>query len=134
MILIDADDRTRTSTTEKGKAMSDLISRQSAIEKINERARETFTLASGYEYYLGALHDVADDLRQMPTIDAVPIVRCQDCKHRPMKRNPNGDDYGFNLYSPTVDEICPCIVGDNWYSWMPKDNFYCAYGERKESV
>ena len=53
--------------------MSDLISIQKAIEKINERARETFTLAPGYEYYLGALHDIADDLRQMPTVDVVPM-------------------------------------------------------------
>ena len=62
------------------------------------------------------------------------LVRCKDCKHRPMKKDPNGNDYGFNLYSPTDAEICPCIVGDNWYSWTPKDNFYCAYGERKDDV
>ena len=52
--------------------MSEYINVQKAIDKINERARETFTFGLGYEYYLGALHDVADDLRQMPTVDAVP--------------------------------------------------------------
>ena len=77
--------------------------------------------------------EIAIEVEHAPTIDAVPVVRCKDCKNRPMKRNPIGNDYGFNLYSPTDDEICPCIVGDNWYSWMPQDNFYCAYGERKDS-
>lgn len=48
--------------------MSDLISRQDVIEKIEERARETFSLAPGYEHYLSALHDVAEDLEQIPTI------------------------------------------------------------------
>ena len=61
-------------------------------------------------------------------------VRCKDCKHRPMKKDPNGNDYGFNLYSSDDTEICPCIVGDNWYSWMPQDNFYCAYGEWKDDA
>lgn len=55
--------------------MSDLLSRQEVIAVLNERARNMFTLDTGYSFYLGALHDVADDLRQMPTIDAVPVKR-----------------------------------------------------------
>ena len=63
--------------------MSELISFQKAIEKINERARETFTLDLGYEYYLGALHDVTDDLRQISTVDAVPVVHAHLIKPDP---------------------------------------------------
>lgn len=95
--------------------MSDYISIQKAIEKINERARETFTLCLGYKYYLGALHDVADDLRKMPTIDAVPVVRCKDCRH---------------WYGETEnDAIADC--GGLMTATRTTPDFFCAYGERK---
>ena len=68
-------------------------------------------------------------VRQAPSID---IVFCKDCKHRPIKEDTNGDNYGFNLIEPTEgDERCPCLVEDGWYSWMPNDNFYCGFGERE---
>ena len=43
-----------------------------------------------------------------PTIDAVPVVRCKDCKHR---------------------------FKDSWCEYADDDdNFYCARGERKEGA
>lgn len=102
--------------------MSDYISIQEAIEKINERARETFTLASGYEYYLGALHDVADDLRQMPTVDAVPVVRCKDCKYY---EEQDGDDYEGEQGEDSWG-VCR-----NTGAGMMRCG-YCSYGERKD--
>lgn len=61
-----------------------------------------------------------------------PLILCKDCKHRPIKEDVNGENYGFNLIEPTEgDERCPCLVSDGWYSWMPKDDFYCGYGERE---
>lgn len=57
------------------------------------------------------------------------LVRCKDCKHRPRLKNENHSDYGFNVIG---DETCPCVnEEDGWYSWMPKDNFYCGFGERR---
>ena len=50
--------------------------------------------------------DVAFDVEEMPTVDAVEVVRCKDCKHR---------------YS---DSWCEYVDDD--------DNFYCARGERKD--
>ena len=47
-------------------------------------------------------------LREAPTVDAVEVVRCKDCKHR---------------YS---DSWCEYVDDD--------DNFYCARGERKEGA
>lgn len=55
----------------------------------------------------------------------VRVVRCKDCKHKP-----SGDGANHNVEFP--DEICPCQCEDSWYSWVPKDNFFCAWGERKE--
>ena len=47
-------------------------------------------------------------LREAPTVDAVEVVRCKDCKHR---------------YS---DSWCEYVDDD--------DNFYCAMGQRKEGA
>ena len=47
--------------------MDDLISRQAVIESLNKRARDAFTLSDCYQYYVGALHDVADDIEQLPS-------------------------------------------------------------------
>jgi hypothetical protein len=56
------------------------------------------------------------------------VVRCKDCKHRPIK--PNDYENGFDLEFP--DNKCPCQNGDDgWYSWYPADNWYCAEGERR---
>lgn len=49
----------------------------------------------------------------MPTIDAAPIVRCKDCKHRVER----GMCYMISG--------CPELVGVG-------DNFWCAYGKRKD--
>lgn len=59
------------------------------------------------------------------------LVRCKDCKHRPIKEDADGENYGFNIIKPNELERCPCLVEDGWYSWMPDDNFYCGYGERE---
>ena len=47
-------------------------------------------------------------IEDAPTIDAVEVVRCKDCKHR---------------YS---DSWCEYVDDD--------DNFYCARGERKDGA
>lgn len=56
------------------------------------------------------------------------IIRCKDCKHRPVK--PDDYENGFDLEFP--DGKCPCQCDDDWYSWYPADNWFCADGERKE--
>ena len=47
----------------------------------------------------------AKQIADAPTVDAVEVVRCRDCKHR---------------YS------------DSWCEYVDDDNFYCARGERKD--
>ena len=55
------------------------------------------------------------DIMDAPTIDAVPVVRCKDCKfwHR--------DDPAGNG--------CECNCNGGW--WLPED--YCSCGERRDS-
>lgn len=71
--------------------------------------------------------------KEITSAPSIEIIRCKECKHRPIKEDAEGADYGFNISAPNGDERCPCLVEDGWYSWMPNDNFYCGFGERKES-
>ena len=55
-----------------------------------------------------AYRKVDDILTNAPTVDAVEVVRCKDCKHR---------------------------FKDSWCEYVDDDdNFYCARGERKEGT
>ena len=52
------------------------------------------------------------------------LVRCKDCKHKPVK-----GDLGIEF----PDYKCPCQNSDDdWYSYMPDDDWFCAEGEPKE--
>ena len=57
------------------------------------------------------------------------VVRCKDCKHRPVK--PDDYETGFDLEFPNGK--CPCQCDDGYYSWYPNDNWFCADGERRTS-
>ena len=56
-------------------------------------------------------------LDKFPTIDAVPVARCRECKEGEI------DD-------PDFPDQYYCHAGCGWN----KGNFYCAYGERKEGA
>lgn len=91
--------------------MSDLIDRRAAIDALNKRAKETFTLAGWYSYYLGALHDVADDIKQIPSAQ-------QDRKR------------GRWISRDGEEDCCECsechavIEGDEVY-W--RNNYFCYH-------
>ena len=67
---------------------------------------------------LGGLMDVAEFIDDQPTTDAVPVVRCRECKHR-------GTDYCiFHIKGEPADEEL----------LRKLDNDFCSYGERKEGA
>lgn len=55
-------------TVEGGKVMEDLISRQAAIDVLNKLAGIKYTHMPYYGYYLGALHDAANDIKALPSV------------------------------------------------------------------
>lgn len=60
----------------------------------------------------------------------VEVVRCKDCKHRPIdtQEEGNGFDYEF------LEEYgCPGYCDDGYYAQRFDDNFYCAWGERADT-
>lgn len=65
--------------------------------------------------------DCREALRNAPTIDAVEVVRCRECKHRK---------------DPFICPMCGEQVapeGEDWgvYDWAEDDGF-CHKGERRE--
>ena len=56
---------------------------------------------------------------ELPTIDAVEVIRCKDCKHRY-----NGKDCTH-----------PLLLSYSWGAIRNvKDDDFCSYGERKDNV
>ena len=98
--------------------MDDLISRKETIDYL--MTNMGWHDEDGYEV------DDADDKRTIitdlingiPTVEAVPVIRCKDCKH-----------WGV-------------VDGCNWMTcrkgiltgWSNKGYGYCSYGERKTNV
>lgn len=54
-------------------------------------------------------------LEDMQTVDAVPVVRCRECKH-------------YEIHKPKVLENCE----RNGYIIPMKPDDFCFYGERKD--
>ena len=105
--------------------MSDLISREEAMVRIAKTPITEFFDENGAINPIKVFNSMCRSLADTPTIDAVPVIRCEDCKHKPSGTGSNHD-----LEFP--DDVCPCRCEDCWYSWMPDDNWFCGDGERKE--
>ena len=78
------------------------------------------------EIYCDALEDEHEYVGKK--LDLVEVVRCKDCKHKPIASGVNHEVITF----PEEDYKCPCRCEDFWYSWMPDDNWFCGNGERKD--
>ena len=63
---------------------------------------------------VGAITDMIMLVSEAPTIDAVPVVRCKDCKH-------------YEIHRPKVLENCE--RNGHLIPMSPDD--FCSYGERK---
>lgn len=68
----------------------------------------------GYGMFMLGIQQAVDG---QPTIDAIPIVRCRDCKHR------GTNECIFHIKGEPADE-----------ELLKKlDNDFCSYGERRNS-
>lgn len=68
--------------------------------------------------------DVKHKMAEMPTVDAVPVVRCGECKHsRALDRSDRYED-------SFIDGCLWCMLGRG--DGVLPDQF-CDYGERKEN-
>lgn len=89
--------------------MDDLISRQEAIDALNRLCPYPG------EWSVNGLGLCKDAIANLPSIDAVQVIRCKDCKY----------------WNPHIKE-CEGIV--NWFGLANEwsENGFCFKGERKE--
>lgn len=60
------------------------------------------------------------------------LIRCMDCKHRPELKLYSDRHGNYTAVEFPEGSKCPCQCEDFFYSWYPKDDWFCANGERKE--
>ena len=63
-----------------------------------------------------------------PTVDAVPVVRCRECKHH---RDKNEQERKY-LVEDILICTSPDATEDCWNAVWP--DHFCSYGERKEGA
>ena len=68
-----------------------------------------------YEDASWAKENCLAEIEAAQTVDAVPVVRCRECKHR------GTDDCIFHIKGEPADEEL----------LLKLDNDFCSYGERK---
>lgn len=112
--------------------VTDYISREDAVQCAVDIAADLFNDGS-YDSSAGA-STVGVWLKDLPAADVVEVVRCRDCKHRPVVTD-ESHPYGFGLACPKEgayqDVTCPYLCDDGYYNRMPADGWYCADGERR---
>lgn len=92
--------------------MADLIDRQAVLQVLEKSL--TFCKSELWpgEYRKGCIAAIKDDIgnvKHIPAVDAVPVVRCKDCKH--------GGRCEMECLMRDIDEIA---------------DPFCAAGERRE--
>ena len=92
-----------------------LIDADALIEKFNEKANMAECLVDERTAERFATFcALADAVEEMPTVDAVPIIRCKDCT------------FGHYIDHGHMHCLHPCGLTTN----MSDD--FCSYAERKE--
>ena len=72
-------------------------------------------LENGLNEYVYDTNAFLESIDEQPTVEAVPVVRCKDCKH-----------WGTGVDGETERIKC-CEYG----RYMVGENGYCVYGEKK---
>ena len=93
--------------------MSDLISRSALLDIVEPRLKFLRNIYEDYDHYTDGYEECCERIEDAPAVDAVPVVRCKDCKF--LYNEP--DDYCCCLHKGLV-KITP--------------SSFCSYGERKE--
>lgn len=63
-------------------------------------------------------------IEKAPTIDAVPVVRCWECKHWKPSGSKAGNSFSGMEY----------IGGCEFTKYCRRESDFCSYGERKEGA
>lgn len=76
--------------------------------------------------------DIEVMLNKISAADVQPVTHCKDCVYRPYYEPSDSKSVSDLVFPDYRFNPCPCRVEDIWYSWMPDDDWFCAYGKRKD--
>ena len=68
--------------------------------------------------------DVVFDVEEMPTVDAVEVVRCRECQHWKPSGSKAGNSFSDMEY----------IGGCEFTKYYRRENDFCSWGKRKEGA
>ena len=122
--------------------MDDLISRQAAIDAIEEvdwyhqnKNKDMVSGANSSEhqawYKADDIYKTLEELPSaQPSIDAVPVIRCHKCVHWMQNTvRQNSNDAGW--WNEALCEEHSLYGNEPFEAWTPAD-WFCGDGERKE--
>ena len=93
-----------------------------------EDAKRAAFLGCYQKQQVDAMNALIDSIE---SADVVEVVRCKDCKHKPNGYT-DDDVLRYPNFPHEESNPCPCqVYEDKWYSWIPNDDFYCSFGERR---
>ena len=114
--------------------MSRLIDANEVVKAIlEERDKIPYELVSEKPFkhgnsMRGGIRKALRCIEQSPTVDAVPVVRCWECKHH---RDKNEQERQY-LVEDILICTSPDATEDCWNAVWP--DHFCSYGERKEGT
>ena len=100
-----------------------LIDANSLISYMDECSKEI-----RFRVYYGYAKSFIDNA---PTIDAVPVVRCRECKYWGDEDGKLQDSDGVLFARCKVHNY---LIDGRHTGWCPTENDFCSYGERKEGA
>ena len=109
--------------------MDDLISRRDVLVELKGLyiAQPQITNDIVWD---SALDSATDKIKDLPSVDAVEVVRCRDCKHwNRYTLQHNGND--FRDWNEAECEVLASRDGYNEINRYVEEDDFCSYGERK---
>lgn len=103
-----------------------LIDADELLKSYNLENAVKYPIGDGQGYDTMMLYEIADMICDAPTVDAVEVVRCKDCK------NWHSDVDWCDCHSTFINakgEKCQPWESSEWRMFSADD--YCSYGERK---
>ena len=86
----------------------------------------------GDHHFMNGIETAKEIVENAPAADVQPVVRCKDCVYRPYYEPSDSKSVSDLVFPDYRFNPCPCRVEDIWYSWMPDDDWFCAYGKRED--
>ena len=99
--------------------MPQYIDADALIKLMNEKHKHLVDENGWYDHYTSGYEDAITDVEEAPIVDAVPVIRCRDCKHWQTDWACNG---GKN-------KAYYCVMLD----LVSSSGFYCFHGKRREN-